>query len=92
MKLRREEITRLAALILNNLKAHSLPNPSQDGVILSRIEGVILKNMEEENAIEDEARKLMEQYKGQMATGAVDPQKAYIMIKKQVAKERKFVL
>ena len=37
----------------------------------------------------------MEQYRTQIASsqdGAIDPQKAYMMIKKQVAKDRKFVL
>ena len=52
----------------------------------------IHKNLDEETAIEEGVKKLMEQYRSQIASGSVDPQKAYMMIKKQVAKERKFVL
>ncbi len=43
-------------------------------------------------AIEEEVKRLMEQYRDQIASGSIDPQKAYMMIKKQVAKDKKFIL
>lgn len=93
MKLKREEIAKIAALIQGRLKeAHLVTTSAPDERIRERIESVISKNLEEEAAIEDEVRKLMEQYRSQIASGAIDSQKAYMMIKKQVAKERKFIL
>jgi hypothetical protein len=93
VKLKREEIAKIARLIQSHLKEAGLvTSKAPDDRIRERIETVILKNLEEEAAIEDEVKKLMEQYRSQIATGAIDPQKAYTMIKKQVAKERKFIL
>lgn len=96
MKLKREEIAKIAALIQGRLKeAHLITASVPDERIRERIEAIILKNLEEEAAIEDEVKKLMEQYRSQIASskdGAIDSQKAYMMIKKQVAKDRKFIL
>jgi hypothetical protein len=93
VKLKREEVRKIAELVLKNLSAHSLiaAQASHDRMV-ERIETVIFKNLEEEAAVEEEVKKLMEQYRSQIASGSIDPQKAYMMIKKQVAKERKFIL
>lgn len=93
MKLKREEVSRLAGLIQKHLKENGLAaSKSPDDKVRERIETIIFKNLEEEVAIEEEVKKLMDQYKTQIASGSIDPQKAYTMIKKQVAKERKFIL
>ena len=93
MKLKKEEIKKIAVLILENLKAASLlAAQATDNAVLEKIETAIFRNMEQEAAIEEEVKKLMEQYRSQIASGSIDTQKAYMMIKKQVAKERKFVL
>jgi Holliday junction DNA helicase RuvB len=47
---------------------------------------------EEEATIEEEVRKLMDQYRRQIGSGEIDPQRVYEMIKKQGAKEKKFIL
>ena len=92
MKLKREEIHKIAELMLKNLSAQSLITTKANDKVVERIETLILRNLEEEMAIEEEVKKLMEQYRSQIASGAIDTQKAYMMIKKQVAKERKFIL
>lgn len=93
MKMRKEEISRLAAQVLKGLQARVLIAPrAAEKEILQRIESVIFTNLEEEAAIEEEVKKIMEQYRSRIASGSVDPQKAYMMIKKQVAKDRKFIL
>ncbi len=92
--MKREDITKLSRLILKDLKSHSLLKAGvpPEEKILAKIDEIIFKNLADEAAIEEEARKLMEQFKSKIASGSVDPQKAYMMIKKQVAKERKFIL
>lgn len=93
MRFKREEIAGMAVLILKNLKEGGLIQPqAAEEKILAAVESVVFQNLEEETAIEDEVKKIMEQYRSQIASGSVDPQKIYMMIKKQVAKERKFVL
>ncbi len=93
MKLRREAIEDLAGQIFRALKEAALIQPRVAATaIQAKIALTIHKNIEEEILIEEEARKIMDRYRSQIASGAVDPQKMYQMIKKQVAKERKFVL
>ena len=93
MKLKREEIAKLSRLIMSHLVTAKLRElqVGEDKVI-AKIEGIIGKNIDQEAAIEEEVKKLMDQNKEALSSGAIDPQKAYMMIKKQVAKERKFVL
>ena len=93
MRLKQEEISRIARQILQNLKEKGVAVLKVGGEkVLARIEAVFVKNLSEESAIEEEVRRLMDQYRAQVASGAIDPQKAYQMIKKQVAKDRKFIL
>lgn len=93
MKLKREEILKLSGLIADHLKVDAAVSfKTPDDQVRSIIEQAIYKNLQDEVAIEEEVKKIMEQYRSQIASGAIDPQKVYTMIKKQVAKERKFVL
>ena len=93
MKLKREEVQRLSQTLFQHLRdKHLITALESEARILEKINAVIQKNIDEELAIEDQARKLIDQYRGQIASGAIDPQKAFTMIKKQVAKERKFIL
>ena len=93
MRWKREAVAKLATLIFKGLteKKVALAKGTQEEVI-SRITSLVAQNLEEEEAIEEEVKKIMERYRSQIASGSVDPQKAYMMIKKQVAKERKFIL
>lgn len=93
MKLKREEIAKIAFLIQQHLKeGQHIANAAPEDRVRERIDAIITKNLQEEVAIEDETKRLMEQYRAQIASGAIDSQKAYMMIKKQVAKDRKFIL
>ncbi len=93
MKLKREEIQTLGRLILRSLCDKNLVTLRvSESQIQAKIEAVIVKNIQEEAAIEEEVKKIMEQYRAQIASGSIDPQRVYMMIKKQVAKDRKFIL
>ena len=92
MWIKKEQLTRLAHEIGKNLIRSGAVLKGTEEQMFGKIEQVIQKNMEEEQKIEEEVKRLMEQYRNQMAAGSVDPQRVYQMIKKQVAKERKFVL
>ncbi len=93
MSLKKEEIKTLSTKVLRFLKSAQLITPLVgEDKIEAKIAAVFEKNVNEELAIENDARKLMDQYKSQIASGAVDSQKAYLMIKKQLIKERKFIV
>lgn len=91
MRLRQEEIQALAKHVAQEIKAgegfSSLVNES---ILQAEIAGVIVRNLKAEEEIDNLARQLMEEHRAEMKQ--VDPQKAYMMIKKQIAKEKKFVL
>ncbi len=93
VKLKREEVRKIAELVMKNLTAHALiESKVPNAKLVEKIESLIFRNLEEEASIEEEVKKLMEQYRTQIGSGSIDPQKAYTMIKKQVAKDRKFIL
>ena len=92
MRLKKSAINRLATNIVTSLVTKQLLQTKvETNKLIEVAEGILVKNMEDEQAIEDEAHRLMEQYKGQM-TGSMDPQKMYTMMKKEVAKKKKFIL
>ncbi len=92
MRFKKEQIAIVAHLIGEALKKAGCPFKVAEAQVIQKIEAVIQKNVDDEMKIEDEVKKLMDQYRVQIASGAADPQRVYQMIKKQVAKERKFVL
>lgn len=92
MRLKKDQIAKLAKGIAAALKKGGCSFKVDETRISERIEATIQKNIDDESAIEEEVRKLMEKFRAQIANGSVDPQRAYQMIKKQVAKERNFIL
>lgn len=55
------------------------------------ITDVFQKNLEEENQLNDDARKLLDKNKAKVGL-QIDEERAMAMIRKQLAKERNFVL
>jgi hypothetical protein len=92
MHLKKEEIERLARQVTDNIKKCGVLFKVPEVKIFEKVEAVIQKNIEDEFRIEDEVKRLMEQYRAQIASGSVDSQRIYSMIKKQVAKDKKFIL
>ncbi|MBI2982409.1 MAG: DUF507 family protein [Deltaproteobacteria bacterium] len=92
MHLKKEQVAKLAQKITGALKKADCRFKVDENRIRGKIEAIIQNNIDQESAIEAEVRKLMEKFRDQMASGSVDPQRAYQMIKKQVAKERNFIL
>ena len=92
MHLKKEQMAQLAHQIVEDLKKSGVIFKGVEEKIFEKIFHVIQKNVEQELEIEDQVKKLMDQYKVQIASGSIDAQKVYQMIKRQVAKERNFVL
>jgi hypothetical protein len=58
----------------------------------SAMASIFLKDIAQEQALEKEARALVVQHAGQFAEGSFDSHKAYVMVKKQLAQKKGFVL
>ncbi|MDO8644254.1 MAG: DUF507 family protein [bacterium] len=92
MKMKKEQILRLAGRIARHLKERGMTFPAGEEAVVHRIERVVTQNFEEEEGIERQARQMMEKLQMEVSAGKIDPHKMYIMIKKQIAKEKKFIL
>lgn len=93
MKLKEEHIDKIANLVLRRLEEKNLIQlRASTSDFLEKVKSVIKSNLSEETNLEDEARKLLDQYRPQIQAGLLDETRALNMIKKQLAKERDIVL
>lgn len=94
MRLKEEQINRLAEKVLADLSAAGLIVLKKErGVILAAVKSAITADLKGEEALEKDAEKLLDQTLRSMGGGAgIDRQKMLKMIKEKLAKDRKIVL
>jgi Protein of unknown function (DUF507) len=91
MKIKSEQLDKLAKLLLENYRSKELVKPKcEDTTILARIKDVISQNFAEEEAIEDEARKMLAAHA--QATREMDHFKMFLIAKQKLAAKKGFVL
>ncbi len=91
MKIKPEQVDRLADRLLKNCRAKDLMILKTDeGAVRKRIAQIITQNFREEEAIEEEARKMLDNLAGQTKT--MDQHKMFLMIKKKLAEKKGFIL
>lgn len=91
MKIKPEQLDKLAKLLLENYRSKELINPKcEDTTILAKIKGVISHNFAEEEAIEDEARKVLAAHA--QATREMDHFKMFLIAKQKLAAKKGFIL
>ena len=91
MKIKPEQIDRFASQLVANYHDQDLIASKADyGALKAKIIEVIAKNFAEEEAIEDEARKMLASH----STGArdLDPYKMFFLAKQKLAAKRGFIL
>lgn len=92
MKLKKEQIERIARLVVSKLKEKKLIKMRVgENLVLSKVVDVIVADLHGEDKLESDAKDMLDQY-AQQAGGDLDRHKMLQMIKKQLAKERKIVL
>lgn len=92
MRLKLSQVEALAKHIFQELESQKLAvfqNTADE--IVALIAEVFRKNIEAEEKLNEEARKLLEQNRAKLGL-QIDEERAFLMIKKQLAKERNFVL
>jgi len=91
MKIKPEQADRLADRLLKNCRAKDLIILKTDeGTVRKRIGEIITQNFREEEAIEAEARKMLDSHAGQTKT--MDQHKMFLLIKKKLAEKKGFIL
>lgn len=93
MRLHTDQIERLSHRIIQQLVAQHLAElKSSESTLSETITGILQDFQSTAASLESQVHKLMDQYAGQIEAGHIDTQQMYGMIRKQVAKEKKFEL
>ncbi len=94
MRLREEQVNRLAEKVLADLSSAGLISLKKErGVVLSAVKSAITADLKGEEALEKDAENLLDQTLSSVGGGAgIDRQKMLKMIKEKLAKDRKIVL
>jgi hypothetical protein len=91
MKIKPAQLERIATLLIGSYRNKELiVTKVDDGAIKSKIMEIISKNFAEEEAIEEEARKMLASY-GQ-ASREMDPYKMFLLAKQKLASKKGFIL
>ena len=95
MRLKEDQIQRLSEKVYNNLSAAGLITPRRDrGVVVEGIAKAILQDISNEQVLERDAERLLDETVASLGSAAadIDRRKMLRMIKEKLAKERKIVL
>lgn len=91
MKLTEKQVDIIIRKIIEVLKQKTLITfKEKEGVVLDAMKKTFLKNLREEEDINSEAKKLIEQYR-RSSKEPIDENKMFNMIKKEICKKRNFV-
>ncbi len=93
MKLSRERVAVLSSLLVDKLGAGGMIEPVGDRKALAAsLERVITDELSVEDRINIEAKELMRKYEAEIAKGRMDEHQVFLMIKKQLVKEKGAIL
>lgn len=95
MRLREEQIRRLAEKVCSDLMAETLIVPKQGrNAVVEGIAGAIIQDIRREQTLEKDAERMLDDTIAAMGSGAadIDRRRMLRMIKEKLAKDRKIVL
>lgn len=93
MKLNKEEVELICARIISRFISEGvLETKSSKADIQKKIEELFINELMVEERLNEEVRRIMEQYRHEIEKGKIDYQKMFEMIKKQLIKERGLIL
>lgn len=93
MRLKKNQIQRLAEGILENLCQHEAVTLSVSREkIVGFIEQLITEDLMVEDRLNDEVRQILDQYTDEIEKGRVDYHRMFQMIKRKLVRERNLVL
>lgn len=93
MKLSKERVTVLSALLVDRLIAAGMVEPVGDRKALAlSVERVVSEELSVEDRINAQAKALLQKYDSEIARGRLDEQELFAKIKKQLAKAQGAIL
>ena len=93
MKLSRERVAVLAVSLVDKVIAGGMVEPAGERKALAAsLERVIIDELSVEDRINAEAKELMRKYEAEIAKGHMDEHQVFLMIKKQLVKEKGVIL
>lgn len=93
MKLDDAKVKHLCQKILDRLKEKNIIIfKAEEKAVLNSMIDAFMKNLKEEQNIELEAKKILEAHKTEMLQTGMNQSKMFMMIKKEVARKRGFIL
>ncbi|HET6466591.1 MAG TPA: DUF507 family protein [Nitrospiria bacterium] len=93
MRLKKERITALAQTLVDQLtEQQAIRLGASKAETISSLEQIITEELMIEDRLDAEVRQILETYRVQIERGQVDERKIFLMIKKQLAKERGIIL
>ena len=94
MKIKPEQTERLLDQLLKAYHAKELiVLKAQETQVRAKIKNALTQNFHEEEAIEEEARKVLAEHAGQVReAGEMDHYKMFLLIKQKLAQKRGFIL
>lgn len=93
MRLKKNRITRLAKALTDRLteqKAIRLEGPKAD--LTALLDQIITDELMVEDRLDAEVREILRTHEADIERGQVDERKMFLMVKKQLAKEREIIL
>ena len=93
MRLKKDRIAALAQALVDRLteqQAIRLNVPRAD--LVSSLDRIITEELLLEDRLEAEVRQILQTYQAEIGKGNVDERKMFLMIKRQLAKERGIIL
>ena len=91
MKLKQDQLERLAASILANYNAKALITPkANEANLKAKVMAILSQNFAEEEAIEEEARQMLASYA--RVSKDMDPYKMFVLAKQKLAAKKGFIL
>jgi hypothetical protein len=91
VKIKQEQLERLANQLLARYRTKELIVPrSSESELKTKIMGVVAQNFSEEEAIEEEARKMLASHV--RSTTNMDPYKMFLLAKQKLAAKKGFIL
>ncbi len=95
MRLKETQVKRLCAKFYETLRSRSLAKPIvSDGQVQLRMEEIFLRDLRVEDDLNKEAHRLVDETLAKAPGGAdsIDRQKLFLLIKRQLVKDRNLVL
>jgi len=93
MRLKKEQIQKIAERVLDQLeKSKQIVAKADRPTLLQKIEQVITANFQAEDRLDEEAKALLDKFRRQVPAGSINEHEMFQKIKKQLAKDKKFVI